>query len=443
MFKKITEKYTILVFCSILILGLGLRVHQYTQWPREGATFDEFAWTFLGLSMWESGVPTSWSPHSAYKNKVEYFNPQGARFTLVTPYLEHPPLFGLIAGAFARARGVMAFDDVNIAKIRPLAIFLGVGAIAMVYLLGRGVYGEMVGLLAAFLYAITPTVVVGSRLVQNENFFIPFFLLSLYLAHRYVQRPTTKLLAWVSLISASLVLAKIPWIASSFAVAAIFAFSKKWRATTVVLGAVALFLGGFLVYGFLWDKEVFMRLWALQLARYDMRFDSLFMLFRDPLIVDRTVVDGWIYFGWVTMVLLLIKDIKKHLPIVLGFLAYGTIFVFAIPSEGLHGWYRYPFYPFLTIATAVFIRDYMNVNYFVSALFYLVVGLSLFAESWGRAFGFSYPIMRGYIVLVALGALPGLFPQLKDNALFQRVNMLIIAILVSLSFWMVFAYNEQ
>lgn len=438
---KKSAVYILLLF--ILLLGFGVRFYNYTVWPREGATFDEFAWTFLGLSMWEKGVPTSWSPHTAYKERVEYFNPQGAHFTLVTPYLEHPPLFGLIAGGFARMNGIMSFDEVNVAAIRPLALFLGVFSVFTVFLFASAVYGDVLGLLASGIYAIIPSVAIGSRLVQNENFFIPFFLLSLYFAYKYVKYSLPKDLIVTTIICALLPLAKVPWIAAPLAVSGMFAFSKQWKAVLTVSVATVICFGGFMLYGFLLDTEVFLNLWKLQLGRYDMAFDSLFVLFRDPMIVDRTFVDGWIYFGWVAMVFLFIKELKKNLPVVLGFLSYGAIFVFAIPGEPLHGWYRYPFYPFLAIALAVFLKEYLNRNYLVTAMFFIVTGLSMFAESWGRVFGFSYPILRTYITAVAVGTLPGFFPDIWGKRFLHGLNAILFVTVVILTCFTIVTYNEQ
>lgn len=427
----------------ILLFGFGVRYHNYTVWPREGATFDEFAWTFLGLSMWEKGVPTSWSPHMAYKNRVEYFNPQGAHFTLVTPYLEHPPLFGLIAGGFARINGIMSFDEVKVAAIRPLALALGVFSILTVFLFASLVYGNGIGLIASGIYAIIPTVAIGSRLVQNENFFIPFFLLSLYFAYKYIKYSLPKDLALTTIICALLPLAKVPWIAAPLAVVVMFAFSKQWKAVLTISAATVICFGGFMLYGFMLDRQVFLNLWMLQLSRYDMAYDSMFALFRDPVVADRTLVDGWIYFGWGAMAILLTKEFKKNFPVVLGFLAYSAIFVFAIPGEPLHGWYRYPFYPFLAVALAVFLKEYTNRNYLVTALFFVVTGLSMFAGSWGRVFGFSYPVLRTYLAVVALGALPGIFPKLERNTLFRWINWGILFLIMLLSVWTILVYNEQ
>jgi len=438
-----------LILITILLVGGLLRHHNLSVWPREGATFDEFAWTFQGISIINSGVPISWSPHAAYTNKTEYYNPQGARFTLVKPYLEHPPLFGIVAGAFAKLQGIQTFDDVTIAKIRPLALFMGLVSIFAVFLLASSVYGNGIGLIASGIYAILPTVVIGSRLVQNENFFIPLFLFALYFAYRYIESASKnkKLISWnlivASLLCGLLPLAKMPWITASIAVIGMFFLSKKWKAAGIILGVTGAFLGAWLTYGYSMDAVLFGNLWKLQLARYDMAFDSLFILFRDPITADRLLVDGWIYFGWAAIIWLSTKDLKKNLPIIFGFLAYFAVFVFAIPSEPMHGWYRFPFYPFLAISIAVFFKEHFNKNYLTTAVSFVIIGLSMFAGSWGKILGFSYPVFRTYLITVAIGALPALFPKFINKKVFRWINYVLLVDIVLLSIWTVIMYNEQ
>ncbi len=437
------------ILIGIILVGYWLRHDHFSVWPREGATFDEFAWTFQGLSILNTGIPVSWSPHTAYTNATEYFNPQGTHFRLVKPYLEHPPLFGLVAGTFAKLRGVNTFDQVTIQRIRPLGLLMGVTSITAVFLLANAVYGNIVGLIAAGVYAVIPTVVVGSRLVQNENFFIPLFLFALYFAYRYIERSAknkkliTADLIVSSVLSGILILAKMPWVTATIAVVGMFLIARKWKAAGIVFGTTTVFLIGWLIYGYTMDAAVFPNLWKLQLARYDMAFDSLFIMFRDPITADRLLVDGWIYFGWAAIVWLCTKDLKKNLPIIIGFLAYLAVFVFAIPSEPMHGWYRYPFYPFLAIAIAVFFKEYWNRNYVVTAISYVVIGLSMFAGSWGRVFGFSYPVFRTYLALIAFNALPAVFPKLADKKIFRWTNRIVLVLIILLSFWTIIAYNEQ
>ena len=115
----------------------------------------------------------------------------------------------------------------------------------------------------------------------------------------------------------------------------------------------------FFVWGWYWDWGVFTALWGLQLSRYDIGFNTVITLFTQPYITDRLFFDGWIYFGFIAMGILLLK-LKKHLFIITPFLTYFLVYVWAIPGEQAQGWYRYPLYPFLIIAVAlILIRLYL------------------------------------------------------------------------------------
>lgn len=439
---KLQQKYVLLVLGIILFVGMSLRYHNYQTWPREGATFDEFAWTFLGVSLWEDGSPTSWSPHKAYRETQEYYNSKGTHFTLVTPYIEHPPLFGLLAGGFARLRGVRSFDQVTIQKTRPLALALGAASMIAVFLFAQAVYGNSIALITTGIYAITPTIVIGSRLVQNENFFIPLFILSLYLAYSHITRPNRLFLYILYVICALLPLAKVPWIASPVAVIGMFIYTKKWKEAIAVALVTVLAFSLFLLWGYLLDGNVFLNLWKLQLARYDMAFDSMFKLLTDPLIADRAFVDGWIYFGWAAS-LLLITDYKKQYPVVFGLLAYALVYIMAIPAESMHGWYRYPFYPFLAISTALFIYEHWMHNAIAMAIFYLMIGLSMMQHSWGSQYGFSYTIHRLYILTIFVSTLPVFFPRHATTKAWLYLRCILILLVICVTCVATISYTEQ
>jgi 4-amino-4-deoxy-L-arabinose transferase-like glycosyltransferase len=438
------RRTVLFILCVILAAGTALRTVNLGTWPREGATFDEFAWTFLGLNLINTGVPVSWSPHAAYTNTREYYNPQGAHFRLVTPYLEHPPLFGLVAGLSARAVGARTFDDVKVGRIRYLALAMGVAAIAAVYLLSSAIYGERVGLVSAGVYAVIPTVVAGSRIVQNENFFIPLFLLLLYFVHRFADRGGGKgSLAVVLLLSFLLPLAKVPWIAAPAAAAGCFAVRKNWKAAGLTVLAAVLSVGTYIAWGMYWNRELFGKLMALQTARYDMSFDGFLSLVTMPLVTDRLYTDGWIYFGWIAMALLIADKRKSLTPVTVGFLAYLGIYLFAIPNEAGHGWYRYPFYPFLAIAIAAFLTEMFDKNRIMTFVALAVVGLPLFEHVWVPVFGFSYAIYRVYIALSAIGMLPLVFSSRKLATLSSAFVRIAAVAVVLLSVAAGLGYNEQ
>lgn len=435
------SKIKIFILVFILFLGFWLRLQNLTVWPRHGATFDEFAWTWLGINLLQERVPISWSRHPQYK-ETKLIIYQGAAFQLVKPYLEHPPLFGLVAGGFAKLNGVSDMYQVTLAKIRPLALILGVFSILAVFLLVGELYGVNLGFIAALLYATIPTVVVGSRLVQNENFLIPFWLTSLYFAAKYL-RTKKKWLKNVAIIIAGLLpLAKVPWLVAPFSLAMIFASQKKWKEALMTVIITLLFFSFFIAYGFYFDKEVFLGLWRLQLSRYDMSFVSHFSFFTKPLLVDRAYLDGWIYFGFISL-FLLARDFKKHLLILLPFLAYFLVFIFAIPDEAGHGWYRYPFYPFLIISIALFLKESLFKNQVLAFLFFSFVGLALFQLTWIPVFGFSYSVLRIAIVGFSLVLLPLFFESKKLIGGIRAWSYFLFALLILFNIWAVYLYNEQ
>lgn len=439
------KKYLVLgMLLGILLLGLFLRTNNLFTWPRLGATFDEYAWTWQGMNLIQKGVPVSWSPHPQYKNAKD-ITYRKTHFRIVKPFLEHPPVFGLVAGAFAILNGASDMYHLTIVNIRPLAVVLGVLSILIVYLLTREIYDEKTGLIAALLYSTIPTIVIGSRIVQNENFFIPVWLLSLWLVVEYIKNEykNKNLLYFAAILCYLLVLAKIPWIAGSGSIFLIFLYLKKYKDAALFVIAPILALITFFAYGFFYDSHTFLSLWGLQLNRYDIIFTSIFALFQKPYLVDRFYTDGWIYFGWIAYFLLLVSDLKKNYIIVLALLSYFVVFLAGIPDEPGHGWYRYPFYPLLIISTALFIREYFAKNLILTFAFLIWVGTALLGLTWEVVFGFSYMIFRIAIVTWGLTLAPLFFKGKKWIKLSRVLSYGWFIILILLNIWAVLLYNEQ
>jgi hypothetical protein len=439
---KLVIKYRIIILLSILLLGFLLRFNNLYTWPRTGATFDEYAWTWLGISLFQNHIPESWSRHpqyTRYKNIIY----QKTDFILVKPYLEHPPLFGLVAGGYAILNGVWDYYHVDISHIRGLAIILGILSILLMYLLVNEIYSQSIALLAASLYTIIPTIVVGSRIVENENFFIPLYLLVLLLIAKHIKSDRQIYRNIAAVVCGLLSLAKVPWVAATLAVVLILLYLKKYVDIFKVLIIVIPIFSLYFIYGFLLDANLFIKLWQLQLHRYDIVFNSIFALFTSPYLVDRLLIDGWIYFGWFAFILLLIKKINKNYIIIFALLSYLAIYLIAIPNEPGHGWYRYPFYPFLTISIAIFIKDYFNKNAILTAAFLLLVGLSLLQLSWQQVFGFSFWVYRLLIIFYCLPILSLFIKNIRTQRLLSLATYLSLISIFLLSIWTVLQYNEQ
>ena len=440
--KTLQTRISYLLLVLILFLGLSLRFNNLFIWPRQGATFDEYAWTWQGISLIKNHVPTSWSPHPQYKNFKDVIY-QKTHFRMVTPFLEHPPVFGLFAGSFAILNGVQGIYDLEFYDIRPLALILGFLSLGLVFLLVKEIYDQKTALLASLLYATIPTVVIGSRIVQNENFFIPFWLLSLFLISKFIKTKNPWLRNLAALICGLLILAKIPWIAGALSIVIIFLALKKYIDLFKFLAIVVPIGLLYFVYGFYFDRDLFLSLLSLQAQRYDLTFNSIFALFQKPYLVDRFYTDGWIYFGWFSMILLFIKDFKKNLIVIAAFLAYFLIFLSGIPDEAGHGWYRYPFYPFLIISTAIFLKDHFLKNWLLTFFFLVFVGTSLFQLTWATVFGFSYLIFRISIIGWSISLLPLFISKKPVIKLATFMSLFWLGSFILMNIWSVFLYNEQ
>lgn len=442
-FKKVLDKkiLTIIFVVLILFLGFYLRHYNYLIYPRHGATFDEYAWTWLGMNLIQEKVPMSWSPHPLYKD-IKEIKYQGAGFLLVKPYLEHPPLFGLVAGSFAIVRGADDMYDVTLHKIRPLALLLGTFSIFMLFLLVHDLYGRKTAFIASLLYAVVPTVVIGSRLVQNENFFIPMWLASLFLVSKYIKTKKTWMRNVAALICGLLILAKIPWAGATLSVLLIFLYERKYKDIFKFISIVIPIALIYFVYGFYFDRETFIRIWQLQINRYDLFFDSIYALFLKPYLIDRLYIDGWIYFGWISAFILLLKDVRKNLILISGLLSYFIVFLTGIPDELSHGWYRYPFYPFLIAATAILIKDYFAKNWLITFMFVVFTGTALLHATWGAVFGFSYIVFRICIISWIIILLPHFLKNDKTILLARVTSFSWFLMLVAMSIWAVIIYIE-
>jgi 4-amino-4-deoxy-L-arabinose transferase-like glycosyltransferase len=425
------KRLKVFLLASILLLGFLLRFHHYDRFPRHGATFDEFAWTWQGISLWQTGVPTSWSPHSHYPH-FELKKFQGAWVRLVTPYLEHPPLFGLLAGGFALLTGSKNLFDITLSQIRILSLIIGVTTIFLVYLLAKKLYGQKVGLLAALLYATIPTLVIGSRILQNDNFFVLAFLSVWLLLLEYLKtkKPWQRNLA--AIFCGLLTLAKVPWATATIAVCLLLTKEKRWKDCFLV-GLIALaFFSLFFFYGRHYDWPTFISLWGLQTARAKIGLGSVLALFTHPYLVDRIYPDGWIYFGWLSIAVLSLK-FKKHAKLLIPFLAYFLVFVLAVPGIEAQGWYRYAFYPFLTIAAAVLIDKIINKPGFFNLIFFFLVASSAFHWGWEEVFGISNSLFRATVLLGTASFLPGIFWPKQLAKLTKRATVFWLAVFVILN----------
>lgn len=249
-----------LSFILIIFLGVFLRFYHYELFPIAGETADEYAWSHLGTSLIQTGVPTSWSFFSAYEQNQVEGSPYQAPF--VSPVFDHPPLFGLIPGLFQSLAEISWQEQPSIKVIRlPLIILGTINLILFAFISTRFFKRKRWQLFSLALFATLPMVVFSSRMVMAENLLQTLLLLSLLVITQKNLKFKSILILVISCLA---ILTKISGLIIPISIFIYFLFQKKYR--QLIYPTIGAFLGllFFAIYGFLYDWQLFLAVQTTQ-----------------------------------------------------------------------------------------------------------------------------------------------------------------------------------
>lgn len=430
--------FKVLVILLIFLLGFLLRLHNFAQYPQRGATHDEFTFAFLGISFLQTGIPTSWSNIPIYQNKY-YLEANDTRYSIVIPYFDHPPFFGFLTGGLALLNGETDFSAVELSTIRLVPVLLGSLSIILIFLLCRSLYDFKAAVISSLVFATVPTYVISSRMALAENLLIPEILLALILFEKFVEQKKKSLVYLLGFLSGLAFLTKFVGLFVYLSLFFLFLSEPKLRKNILPLSVVAFLVGSFyFLYGLALDKNLFLKILSFQGAR-EVGPYSFFNLFLTPAIVNKIFVDGWVYFGWFALIILISRG-KENLKVVIPALCYLLIFVLTVNQKDLHGWYNYPFYPFLAIASGKLISQMIDKPSFLNVIFLLTAGFSTLNLTYFNLFGLSPTLFR---ILVLLFFLPFFFEAFRIRKLdrfAQKLFVFYLAVLIFLNIVSVITY---
>lgn len=415
---KLIKKYLFLVLVFVCILiAFTYRSRFYWEFPPIEDNFDEFAYGWLGTSLIKTGIPTSWSfipdYDKGYKkgmilevkdfrieadgvipNKDNYngfpkplalaqeFTLDGytSHFRIVSPYLEQPPLGGILI-SLPLLGSVNDFQDASVRLLRYPFVILGTATVALIIWLGSLLYSRLHGIVAGFIYATTPAVILGSRLALPENILTPLVLLEVILLHYYRKKEKSWLLVLALTLAFIAPLIKpfgLVCALIGFGYLAIFKKDYK-KGLLFVLPALAAALV-YVLYALGYDKNTFLWVLTYQSGRFFAGPSVFILKFIIPRIT-KVFLDGWILFGWISLFAICFsKNVKKHTQLLIPIFSYLLVLLFFGGED--YGWYRFPLYPFLTLAASIMtIKIIAKPNFFSALMFLLVAPVTGFA--WG------------------------------------------------------------
>ena len=345
------QRIAALAVVVIVLVAAYLRGRGYAQSPPLNA--DEYDWAWTGLSLLQQHVPTGWTDlWAAYGHWVS-FEWQGNEYPLVTPYLDHPPLFSILVGGVAWIAGERELTDVSLSVIRLVPIGLSLVVLVLAYRLAQATVGIWPALIAILLLAFSPAAITLARVTESEALLTVWLFTALLALNRLQKRPTDRYAIVLLVIScAAAPLTKVPGIAVGFA-AAVAMYS--WRRPRLALMAgIAAFAGIvlFAAYGALLDFGLFLNIWSAQADRHT-GFSAGYELLRGGLA-------DWCWgLGIVGLSVLAARGGSAARLVVWPVLAYVVVITLTANADlaGRYDWYRIPIYPLVYIGAGFLIAE--------------------------------------------------------------------------------------
>lgn len=376
-----------ILIIGIVIAGLGyfLQLQKYEHFPPTGDTFDELKGVFTGVNLIKTGIPRSWSWFTEYRNfSIENFRNSDLRINtdlrIVEPYFDDPPLFALISGYYAISKGMDSLEKIDAGVMRWPMLKLGFLNIFLLFLLVHFLKGFIEASLSALIYATVPTMVLGARLPIADNGIVTFALLSLVLFTFYIKKKWFPILVLASVVASSAFLMKSTGIFIPVVLILFSLLQRNYKAVFTIGIFAIVSIGIWLGYGYYYNWELFTKLISIYSGRELFSPSQIINLFTVYRIGEKSMsVDGWILWGWISVVLYsLIKNKDEALlpKIVLPVTVGAYLVFFSIMSGHSKGWYRFPFYPFISWACAsVFLHIVKNPR-FLLTMFFIAIPVS-------------------------------------------------------------------
>ncbi len=403
------KKKFLIGLCLVLIVALGyiLRRNNYASVPLPGQSTDEYSNAWVGLSLIRLGVPVGISGLAGIRNYPTYINPDrilsstvpGGALPISYPWFDHPPMMGIFSGTFAYLRGARNFEDVAVVSIRKPMLVLGAVSVALVFSLASLWFCPSVGLMAGLLYATSPLIVVGSRMVQAENALVPIWLTSLVLLTLAEKKNRPNLIRLAAFFAGLAVLFKLSGVVAIISGVFLIGKNKKNLAEFLIISLSISFL--FVIYGLSIDVPEFVAVFSSNANRvYGIGLDAVYDLFTSTKITStKYLTDGWPLVGWFGVVFLAARKNKNSLPLLVATTGYLAVYI--LFGSASFGWYRIPFLPFLMIAAGyLFTRGLTDSGGFAALMAVLIpmgVNLSKLIEVNGA------PLLVGGMRLGILG----------------------------------------
>jgi hypothetical protein len=351
--RLLTPRLEAVLVAVATLVGLGLRLHDYGIAPSLVDNADELQFAWAGLNLIAHGDAVTWSYFRSYPG-VEVLHAYGQTYPLVHHWLDHPPGFSLLMGAYLWLIGQREMTHLSPEALRLPAVLFATATIPLAHLVARRPLGAPAALAGAVLLATGPGAVLLARQAEPESVMAPLFLAAVLLAGR-LGRGRGGLAAGLALVAICVLVPffKVTGVAVGGVAAVILAMNARWAwALACGLGAAA-GVGLYLLYGALVDWNLLWRIIGEQ-AQNRRGVMAAFEFIAEPAGINRRLRDGWWLLGWIGAGVWLFHGRRSGAEQQLAWplFAYAAVIAVLAGEEltAQYGWYRVIVLPFAYLA---------------------------------------------------------------------------------------------
>lgn len=397
----IRKSFKILIFLSIVIFAFYLRKRDYAQIPIPGQSVDEYSYSWVGLSLIKTGMPIGISGIPGYQNQLSryinvdrlYQTVSSDPLTINYPWMDHPPLLGLITGSYASLAGANVFEDTTALLIRRPIIIISTISVALLMIFCWLNFNFISCIISGAIYATTPLVVLSSRMIQAENAIIPCFLTVMICLSLYINKKNDLWLILAGVFSGIATLFKLTGIVCYLFVflsllyqngkfnRQFFKDLRFFLLISLPISSMFIFYG--LAYG---SKNFFTILFSNANRFYGIGPNAIIDLIRNQRLTQHKFLpEIWLIVGWFTFMISSFKEKKSisSILIYISLISYLIIYIFF--GSQPYGWYTFPFWPLLILSLTDFLFNSLQNNQ--NTLITFFIAIVLLGSNIGRVIG--------------------------------------------------------
>lgn len=322
---------------------------------------DELAFVFAGQSLLEKGVPISWSSFE-YEEKYIYseesigdenYNTAGT-ITFIKPWFDHPYLLSLIQGAWTEAFGYRFPSTPPSLLMRLPMLALSLVTLVLFWKVASTLFSEKTAFISYFLFAFSPSFILGQRMVIGENLVVPLLLATILI----LVKNNTKLYPLLPVLATLALLSKMTGVLVLLVIGLAFLLRKEWKNLCVyVLASLGLFFVVYLPFAYLLGWSEFVAITSKQSFRLLGWVNPAFIM-ATPGFHHYLFYDLSYYFFLMFGIVGTVTAPKKQLSQLLQFATFGALVLLWSTSaeQDALGWYKLPFFTLLAISSGYIIE---------------------------------------------------------------------------------------